>query len=102
MGASFGISNVQLSHSAVHGGIGTATRGPVDIVELGQRNDASRREIITGEFSQVVAMTIPGGGEIGQEVRRSLRSRVSATMLRHAVMLSTRCLVVNLVVRSAA
>ena len=80
--------------------IGTATQGPVDIVELGQHNDVFRREIITGEFSQVVA--IPVGGEIGEEVRRSLRSRVSATMLRHAVMLSTRCLVVNSVVRSTA
>jgi hypothetical protein len=43
--------------------IGTATQGPVDIVELGQHNHAFRREIITGEFSQVVAMTIPWEGK---------------------------------------
>jgi mannose-6-phosphate isomerase-like protein (cupin superfamily) len=71
MGAAFGISNVQLSHTRqfVEGWvIGMATQGPVDIVELAQHNDAFRREIITGEFSQVVAMTIPVGGEIGEEV----------------------------------
>jgi mannose-6-phosphate isomerase-like protein (cupin superfamily) len=71
MGASFGISNVQLSHTRqfMEGWvIGMATQGPVDIVELAQHNDAFRREMITGEFSQVVAMTIPVGGEIGEEV----------------------------------
>ncbi|HEV3464622.1 MAG TPA: cupin domain-containing protein, partial [Actinomycetota bacterium] len=31
-------------------------------------NDAFRREIATGEHSQVVAMTIPAGEEIGEEV----------------------------------
>jgi hypothetical protein len=59
--------------------IGTATQGPVDIVELGQRNDASRREIITGEFSQVVAMTIPVGG---RSVRRSAGACAHACPLR--------------------
>jgi hypothetical protein len=56
LGAAFGISNVQLSHTRqfVEGWvIGMATQGPVDIVELAQHNDAFRREIITGEFSQV-------------------------------------------------
>ena len=40
----------------------------VDIVKLARSNDAFRREIATGEHSQVVAMTIPVGGEIGEEV----------------------------------
>ncbi len=39
-----------------------------DIVGLARRNDAFRREVITGEHSQVVVMTIPCGGEIGEEV----------------------------------
>jgi mannose-6-phosphate isomerase-like protein (cupin superfamily) len=55
---------------AAHGGmvIGMATQESVDIVALAQDNDAFRREILTGEHSQVVAMTIPVGGEIGEEV----------------------------------
>ena len=40
----------------------------VDIVKLARGNDAFRREIATGEHSQVVAMTIPAGEEIGEEV----------------------------------
>jgi mannose-6-phosphate isomerase-like protein (cupin superfamily) len=40
----------------------------VDIVSLARGNDAFRREIATGEHSQVVAMTIPSGEEIGEEV----------------------------------
>jgi mannose-6-phosphate isomerase-like protein (cupin superfamily) len=40
----------------------------VDIVKLARSNDAFRREIATGEHSQVVAMTIPAGEEIGEEV----------------------------------
>ena len=40
----------------------------VDIVTLARGNDAFRREIATGEHSQVVAMTIPAGEEIGEEV----------------------------------
>jgi mannose-6-phosphate isomerase-like protein (cupin superfamily) len=39
-----------------------------DIVQLARGNEAFRREIATGEHSQVVAMTIPAGGEIGEEV----------------------------------
>ena len=39
-----------------------------DIVQLARGNDAFRREIATGEHSQVVAMTIPAGEEIGEEV----------------------------------
>ena len=40
----------------------------VDIVQLARGNDAFRREIATGRHSQIVAMTIPPGGEIGEEV----------------------------------
>jgi hypothetical protein len=50
--------------------IGTATQGPVDIVEFAQHNDAFRREIITGEFSQVVAMTIAVAVAVGRPARR--------------------------------
>lgn len=40
----------------------------VDIVAEARSNDAFRREILTGEHEQVVVMTIPAGGEIGEEV----------------------------------
>ncbi len=40
----------------------------VDIVQLARGNDAFRREVATGEHSQIVVMTIPPGGEIGEEV----------------------------------
>jgi mannose-6-phosphate isomerase-like protein (cupin superfamily) len=40
----------------------------IDIVQLARSNDAFRREIATGEHSQVVVMTIPPGEEIGEEV----------------------------------
>lgn len=40
----------------------------VDVVALARENDAFRREIETGRHCQLVAMTIPPGGEIGEEV----------------------------------
>jgi mannose-6-phosphate isomerase-like protein (cupin superfamily) len=40
----------------------------IDILQAAWRNDAFRREILTGEHEQVVVMTIPAGGEIGDEV----------------------------------
>jgi mannose-6-phosphate isomerase-like protein (cupin superfamily) len=40
----------------------------IDIVKLARSNDAFRREIATGEHSQVVVMTIPVGEDIGEEV----------------------------------
>lgn len=40
----------------------------VNIVAAARSNDAFRREILTGEHEQVVVMTIPAGGEIGDEV----------------------------------
>ncbi|MDD9368922.1 MAG: cupin domain-containing protein [Acidimicrobiales bacterium] len=43
-----------------------------DIVAKARENDAFRREVITGEHTQVVLMTIPPGGEIGDEVHDEL------------------------------
>jgi mannose-6-phosphate isomerase-like protein (cupin superfamily) len=40
----------------------------VDILEAARNNEAFRREVLTGEHSQVVVMAIPPGGEIGEEV----------------------------------
>jgi mannose-6-phosphate isomerase-like protein (cupin superfamily) len=40
----------------------------VDVVDAARSNDAFRRELLTGEHEQVVVMTIPAGGEIGEEV----------------------------------
>ena len=40
----------------------------VNIMEMARENDDFRREVITGEHSQVVLMAIPAGGEIGEEV----------------------------------
>jgi mannose-6-phosphate isomerase-like protein (cupin superfamily) len=40
----------------------------VDILAAARSNDAFRREVATGEHEQVVVMTIPPGGEIGDEV----------------------------------
>lgn len=44
------------------------TGAQLDILALTRQNDAFRREIATGTHSQLVAMTIPRGGEIGEEV----------------------------------
>jgi len=41
-----------------------------DIVARARQNEAFRREVVTGDHSQVVIMTIPPGGEIGEEVHR--------------------------------
>ncbi|MCV0402536.1 MAG: cupin domain-containing protein [Chloroflexi bacterium] len=40
----------------------------IDIDHAARTNDAFRRELLTGEHAQVVVMTIPAGGEIGEEV----------------------------------
>ncbi len=40
----------------------------VDVMRLTRDNDAFRREVTTGEHAQLVVMTIPPGGEIGEEV----------------------------------
>ncbi len=40
----------------------------VDVVQAAWTNDAFRRVILTGVHEQVVVMTIPPGGEIGDEV----------------------------------
>lgn len=46
----------------------STSRTRVDIVQAARDNDAFRREVITGQHEQVVVMTIPPGGEIGEEV----------------------------------
>ena len=46
----------------------TSERTQVDITQAAWSNDAFRREVLTGEHEQVVVMTIPPGGEIGDEV----------------------------------
>ena len=44
------------------------SRSQIDIVRAARDNDAFRRVVLTGEYEQVVVMTIPPGGEIGEEV----------------------------------
>jgi mannose-6-phosphate isomerase-like protein (cupin superfamily) len=39
----------------------------VDIMDLARRSDDFRREVVTGRNMQIVVMTIPPGGEIGEE-----------------------------------
>ncbi|MGH2634751.1 MAG: cupin domain-containing protein [Actinomycetota bacterium] len=39
-----------------------------DVVRLAAENTAFRRELMTAENVQVVLMTVPPGGEIGEEV----------------------------------
>ncbi len=40
----------------------------MDIARAARDNQAFRREVMTGEHEQVVVMTVPPGGEIGEEV----------------------------------
>ena len=40
----------------------------VEILEAARKNDAFRREVMTGDHEQVVVMTIPPGGDSGDEV----------------------------------
>lgn len=47
---------------------GTGQGSRVDIMAAARTNEAFRREVLTGEHEQVVVMTIPPGGEIGEEV----------------------------------
>ncbi len=44
----------------------------IDIREAARSNQAFRRELITGAHAQLVAMTIPVGGEIGEEVHEDV------------------------------
>jgi mannose-6-phosphate isomerase-like protein (cupin superfamily) len=39
-----------------------------DILQAAWTNEAFRREVMTGTHEQVVVMTLPPGGEIGEEV----------------------------------
>jgi mannose-6-phosphate isomerase-like protein (cupin superfamily) len=40
----------------------------IDIVQAARENEAFRREVVSADHSQLVVMTIPVGGEIGEEV----------------------------------
>jgi mannose-6-phosphate isomerase-like protein (cupin superfamily) len=42
----------------------------IDIVQAARENEAFRREVITADHSQLVVMTIPVEGEIGEEVHQ--------------------------------
>jgi mannose-6-phosphate isomerase-like protein (cupin superfamily) len=46
----------------------SADASRIDVVALARENEAFRREIATASHSQIVAMTIPPGEEIGEEV----------------------------------
>jgi mannose-6-phosphate isomerase-like protein (cupin superfamily) len=46
----------------------TQLANAVDILATAWSNEAFRRVILTGQHQQVVVMTIPPGGEIGEEV----------------------------------
>lgn len=43
-----------------------------DIVALTQKNESFRQEVVTGTHCQVVLMSIPVGGEIGEEVHHDV------------------------------
>jgi mannose-6-phosphate isomerase-like protein (cupin superfamily) len=43
-----------------------------DVIRLARENDDFRHEVATAERSQVVVMTIPPGGEIGEEVHEGI------------------------------
>jgi len=51
--------------------MGQVSQDRVDILQAAWTNDAFRRVVLTGEKEQVVVMTIPAGGEIGEEVHPS-------------------------------
>lgn len=40
----------------------------LNIIELAKKNNFFRKEIVTGQYSQVVLMSVPVGKDIGQEV----------------------------------
>jgi mannose-6-phosphate isomerase-like protein (cupin superfamily) len=43
-----------------------------DIVTLAQKNEYFRQVVVTGTYSQVVLMSIPPGGEIGEETHHDV------------------------------
>jgi mannose-6-phosphate isomerase-like protein (cupin superfamily) len=44
----------------------------IDVMAVAHENDAFRREVTTGPHSQLVVMTIPPGGEIGEEIHEGV------------------------------
>jgi len=43
-----------------------------DVIRLARENDDFRREVATAERSQIVVMTIPPSGDIGEEVHEGI------------------------------
>ena len=43
-----------------------------DVIQLARANNDFRREVVTGDHSQVVLMSIVPGGEIGEEVHDAI------------------------------
>ena len=43
-----------------------------DIVTLAKKNEYFRQEVVTGAHSQVALMSIPPGGEIGEEIHQDV------------------------------
>lgn len=54
--------------SSEEGDVMADQRSRVDMIQAARTNDAFRREVMTGKHEQLVVMTIPPGGEIGEEV----------------------------------
>jgi mannose-6-phosphate isomerase-like protein (cupin superfamily) len=46
--------------------------GNIDILRLAAGNGSFRREVLTGPKAQVVLMSVPPGGEIGEEVHEDV------------------------------
>jgi mannose-6-phosphate isomerase-like protein (cupin superfamily) len=44
----------------------------LDVATVARQNDDFRREVLTGDHSQLVVMTIPPGGEVGEEVHEGV------------------------------
>ena len=44
----------------------------LDVATVARQNEDFRREVLTGAHSQLVVMTIPLGGEVGEEVHEGI------------------------------
>jgi mannose-6-phosphate isomerase-like protein (cupin superfamily) len=44
----------------------------LDVATVARQNEDFRREVLTGDHSQLVVMTIPPGGEVGEEVHEGV------------------------------
>jgi mannose-6-phosphate isomerase-like protein (cupin superfamily) len=60
-------------HGVTHASEGVASMAyNAQIAEEARKNTDFRREVITGQHSQVVLMSIPVGGEIGEETHKDV------------------------------